>query len=235
MARFGGQDVDDYIYDIIIAAACRHNQPTGLALWLAKFESGFNPRAVSYYESCCKGLYQFKNVPVSTESPNRWGGLGKGYTDEQLFDPALNAELAMSYMEQNGGIEAICMNVNPWEAGPVALAAWNADLRWNPPCPGASPSPGTSDPGTTTPPYGPQPGPAEGPPAAYPSTGASPSGTSYDDDISKMFQSLPALIKLGFANAIVLIVAGMAALIGVYLVVTAGTNEGEIIKELIPG
>lgn len=234
MALWGGVTVDDGIYDTIVAAACRHNQPSGLALWLARFESTFNPRAVSYYKSCCKGLYQFNNVT---------GGLGMGIDDETLFNPEFNAEKAMAYMEANGGIEKVTANVNPWEAGPIALAAWNADLRYNPPCPGASGSgTGTGDGsgsdgggGGSAPDVGSGSG---GGGAVYPPYGGGDPGSgsgpaqSFPMALPDILTRLPALLKLGAANAAVLFVAAVFALLGVYLVVTAagGVTEGDLAK-----
>lgn len=82
------QQVDDVVYAAIVGAADSYGVPRNWMLAICKFESGFRPDALNDKGEYSVGLFQL----------NMQGGVGTGYTEEQLKNPVLNSEIAAKKM-----------------------------------------------------------------------------------------------------------------------------------------
>jgi len=83
----GGSTATNPIEADIASAAAGYNVPAWIPIDIAQTESSLNPQALGDYTNgkpTSFGLFQL-----------HWGGQGTGYTEQQLFDPVLNSQIAM--------------------------------------------------------------------------------------------------------------------------------------------
>lgn len=73
------------------------------------YESTFDPKEVSSYQSCCRGLMQVSKFPVKWYNDK----YGTKYTVDSLFDPIINLEIWINYLDEKieaqGGSEQLAL------------------------------------------------------------------------------------------------------------------------------